>query len=160
MKIKEIMEMSFAVLISAFFFSGLKLLFTPMALAAAYSDNFQMLFEIAIICGLGSVFSAFIFFLIGKSLTKFGKSSTKKKSKKINFKRNRKIISVKNRFKLFGTSMSIGVISVPLGSILVGKYFGKNKKAIPTLIAASFIWSFGITYITAFIIGFIKPLFI
>ncbi len=153
------MEMSIAVLISAFFFSGLKLLFTPMALAAAYSDNFQMLFEIAIICGLGSVFSALIFFLLGKGLTKFGKASSKK-SKKINFKRNRKIIRIKERFKLFGTSMTIGIISVPLGSILVGKYFGKEKKAIPSLIAASFIWSFGITYITAFVVGFIKPLFI
>jgi polyferredoxin len=82
-----------------------------------------------------------------------------KKKKKINFKRNRKIIRIKDKFRLFGVSMTIGIISVPVGSILVGKYFGKNKKAIPTLIAASFIWSFGITYITAFIVGFIKPLF-
>lgn len=153
------MEMSFAVILSAFLFSGIKLLFTPMALAAAYSDNFQMLFEIAIICGSGSVFSALIFFFLGKGLSKYGKLSTKK-SKKINFKRNRKIIRIKEKFKLFGTSMTIGIISVPLGSILVGKYFGKEKKAIPSLIAASFIWSFGITYVTAFVVGFIKPLFI
>ncbi len=152
------MEMSIAVLISAFFFSGLKLLFTPMALAAAYSGNFQMLFEIAIICGVGSVFSAVFFFFIGKGLNKIGQRS-KKPSKKINFKRNRKIIRIKERFKLFGTSMTIGIISVPLGSILVGKYFGKEKKAIPSLILASFVWSFGITYITAFVVEFIKPLF-
>ena len=150
--------MSIGVLISAFFFSGLKLLFTPMALAAAYSNNFQMLFEIAIICGIGSVFSALIFFYVGKGLDKIGQQS-QKKSKKINYKRNRKIIRIKERFKLFGTSMTIGIISVPLGSILVGKYFGKEKKAIPTLILASFIWSFGITYITAFVVEFIKPLF-
>ncbi|MBI35109.1 MAG: hypothetical protein CMP67_07075 [Flavobacteriales bacterium] len=152
------MEMSIGVLISAFFFSGLKLLFTPMALAAAYSNNFQMLFEIAIICGIGSVFSALIFFFVGKGLDKIGQQS-QKKSKKINFKRNRKIIRIKERFKLFGTSMTIGIISVPLGSILVGKYFGNEKKAIPTLILASFIWSFGVTYITAFFTQFIKPLF-
>ncbi len=150
--------MSIGVLISAFFFSGLKLLFTPMALAAAYSNNFQMLFEIAIICGIGSVFSALIFFFVGKGLDKIGQQS-QKKSKKINFKRNRKIIRIKERFKLFGTSMTIGIISVPLGSILVGKYFGNEKKAIPTLILASFIWSFGVTYITAFFTQFIKPLF-
>ena len=150
--------MSIGVLISAFFFSGLKLLFTPMALAAAYSNNFQMLFEIAIICGIGSVFSALIFFFVGKGLDKIGQQS-QKKSKKINFKRNRKIIRIKERFKLFGTSMTIGIISVPLGSILVGKYFGNEKKAIPSLILASFIWSFGVTYITAFFTQFIKPLF-
>jgi hypothetical protein len=78
--------------------------------------------------------------------------------KKINFKRNRKIIRIKERFKLFGTSMTIGIISVPLGAILVGKYFGNEKRAIPILIVASFIWSFGITYLTAFAVGFIKPL--
>ena len=117
-----------------------------------------MLFEIAIVCGVGSVISALIFFFLGKGLNKISQTA-KKKSKKINFKRNRMIIKIKNRFKLFGTSMTIGLISVPLGSILVGKYFGKEKKAIPTLIMASFIWSFGMTYITAFVVEFIKPLF-
>ncbi len=150
--------MSIAEVIIAFFLSGLKLLFTPMALAIKNSNNFQILFEIAIICGIGSVFSALIFFYVGKGLDKISQRS-KKKSKKINFKRNRRIIRVKDKFKLFGTSMTIGVISVPLGSILVGKYFGKKKKAIPSLILASFIWSFGITYITAFVVEFIKPLF-
>ena len=69
------------------------------------------------------------------------------------------IILIKNKFKLFGTSMTIGIISVPLASILVGKYFGKNKMAIPSLVISSFIWSFGITYITAFVVNVIKPLF-
>ena len=152
------MEMNVAVLIGALIGGGLKLLVTPTVLAITYSDNFQMLFEIAIVCGVGSVASALIFFFLGKGLNKISQA-TKKKSKKINFKRNRMIIKIKNRFKLFGTSMTIGLISVPLGSLLVGKYFGKEKKAIPTLIIASFIWSFGMTYITAFIVEFVKPLF-
>ena len=150
------MEMNFLEALGAFGFSGLKLLFTPMGYVIA--DAFPLL-EIALVCGAGSCFSAIIFFFVGKAIDNAGQKKQNKKEKKINFKRNRKIIRIKDKFRLFGVSMTIGIISVPVGSILVGKYFGKNKKAIPTLIAASFIWSFGITYITAFIVGFIKPLF-
>jgi polyferredoxin len=151
------MEMNFLEALGAFGFSGIKLLFTPMGYVIA--DAFPLL-EIAIVCGTGSCFSAVIFFFIGRAIDDVGQKKQGKSEKKINFKRNRKIIRIKNKFKLFGVSMTIGIISVPMGSLLVGKYFGKNKKAIPTLIAASFIWSFGITYITAFVVGFIKPLFV
>ena len=122
------------------------------------ADSFPLL-EIALVCGLGASFSALIFFFVGKAIDDAGAKRQAKKAKKINFKRNRKIIGIKNKFKLFGVSMTIGIISVPIGSILVGKYFGKDKKAIPTLIAASFIWSFGVTYITAFIYNVVRPMF-
>ena len=151
------MEMSIAEIISAFFLSGVKLLFTPMGFAGVYADNLNALFQIAVISGLGSIFSSVLFFFLGKGLDKL--QSKKKKTKSINFKRNKMIILIKNKFKLFGTSMTIGIISVPLASILVGKYFGKNKMAIPSLVISSFIWSFGITYITAFVVNVIKPLF-
>lgn len=149
------MEMNIWEALGAFGFSGVKLLFTPMGYAIA---NIFPLIEIAIICGLGASFSSIIFFFVGKSLNNIGKDKPQKE-KKINFKRNRKIIGIKEKFQLFGTSMTIGIISVPLGSILVGKYFDKHKMAIPSLIAASFTWSFGITYITSFIVNVIKPLF-
>ena len=150
------MEMSFLEALGAFGFSGIKLLFTPMGYVL--TDAFPLL-EIALVCGIGAGFSAIIFFFIGKALDNVGQKKQSNKEKKINFKRNRKIIKIKDNFKLFGVSMTIGIISVPVGSILVGKYFGKNKKAIPTLIAASFIWSFGVTYITAFIYNVLRPLF-
>lgn len=150
------MEMNFLEALGAFGFSGIKLLFTPMGYVIA---NVFPLLEIALVCGLGATFSAIIFFYIGKALDDAGQKKQSKKEKKNNFKRNRKIIRIKDKFKLFGVSMTIGIISVPIGSILVGKYFGKDKKAIPTLIAASFIWSFGVTYITAFIYNVVRPMF-
>lgn len=148
--------MNFLEALGAFGFSGIKLLFTPMGYVIA---NVFPLLEIALVCGLGATFSAIIFFYIGKALDDAGQKKQSKKEKKNNFKRNRKIIRIKDKFKLFGVSMTIGIISVPIGSILVGKYFGKDKKAIPTLIAASFIWSFGVTYITAFIYNVVRPMF-
>jgi membrane protein DedA with SNARE-associated domain len=150
------MEMNFLEALGAFGFSGIKLLFTPMGYVIA--NEFPLL-EIAIICGLGACFSAIIFFFVGKALDNAGQKKQNKKEKKVAFKRNRKIIRIKDKFKLFGVSMTIGIISVPIGSILVGKYFGKDKKAIPTLIGASFIWSFGVTYITALIYNVLRPIF-
>lgn len=150
------MEMNFLEALGAFGFSGIKLLFTPMGYVIA--NEFPLL-EIAIICGMGSFFSAVIFFFVGKALDNAGQKKQSKKEKKISFNRNRRIIKIKDKFKLFGVSMTIGIISVPIGSILVGKYFGKDKKAIPTLFAASFIWSFGVTYITAFVYNVLRPIF-
>ena len=69
------MEMSVAVLIGALIGGGLKLLVTPTVLAITYSDNFQMLFEIAIVCGVGSVASALIFFFLGKGLNKISQAT-------------------------------------------------------------------------------------
>ena len=59
------MEMSIAEIISAFFFEWCKLLFTPMGFAGVYADNLNALFQIAVISGLGSIFSSVLFFLFG-----------------------------------------------------------------------------------------------
>ena len=71
------MEMSIAEIISAFFLSGVKLLFTPMGFAGVYADNLNALFQIAVISGLGSIFSSVLFFFLGKGLDKL--QSKKKK---------------------------------------------------------------------------------
>ena len=55
-------------------------------------------------------------------------------------------------------SMTIGIISVPIGSILVGKYYNTKKLAIPSLMVSSVIWGFSVTYITALIYRIILPL--
>lgn len=148
--------MNFWEALSAFLLSGIKLLFTPMGYAAV---NVFPLIEIALICAAGGAFGGIIFFFVGKGLNKLGAKKTPTKKRKIFTKQNRKIIQIKNSFGLFGTAMTIGIISVPVGAILVGKYFGKNKLAIPTLLSASIIWSFAITYSTALVVKKIVPLF-
>ena len=45
------------------------------------------------------------------------------------------IILIKNKFKLFGTSMTIGIISVPLASILVGSISAKTKCIFQVLLS-------------------------
>ncbi|MFT6716307.1 MAG: hypothetical protein ACJA0Q_000943 [Saprospiraceae bacterium] len=137
--------------------STFKLMVAPILLAG--SDKFPLI-EIALYCALGGLISAVTFFFIGKQVSKIGsKSKKKKKAKKIFTKKNIQIIKIKNKFGLYGMAMLIGVISVPLGALLVGRYFGKNKLAVPALIGAAFVWSFAMTYSTALVVRTLIPLF-
>lgn len=131
-----------------FCLSALKLLITPSI--AVIEGNISLI-VIAISSGLGASFGSILFFFLGKKIIKIIDDKFSKRLKKIPFTKNRRIISFKNKFNVFGVSMSIGVLSVPIGSILVAKYFSRDKKAIPSLIAASFIWAFFLTYFTALV---------
>lgn len=149
--------MNFYEALSAFIMSTFKLMVAPVIFAGA---NKYPLLEIAIYCALGGLVSAVVFFFVGKQFGKMGaKRKTKKNSKKVFSKKNIQIIKIKNKFGLYGMAMLIGLISVPLGALLVGRYFGKNKKAIPALIGAAFVWSFTMTYATALVVRTIIPIF-
>jgi hypothetical protein len=151
------MEMDTIEAIGLFIFSGLKLLFTPIG-AVLLPELYPSLFEIAYVCSAGGMVGSIIFFYIGKGLDKMG-TKERKIGKKIFIPKNKRIINIKNKFGLFGMSMTIGIISVPIGSILVGKYYNTQKLAIPSLLLASIIWGFAVTYTTALIYRIIIPLF-
>ena len=141
----------------AILMSTFKLMVAPVVFAGS---NKYPLIEIALYCALGGLVSAVVFFFVGKQLSKIGSNrKKKKKSGKIFSRKNIQIIKIKNKFGLYGMAMLIGVISVPLGALLVGRYFGKNKLAIPALIGAAFVWSFTMTYSTALVVRTLIPLF-
>lgn len=140
----------------AFLFSTVKLMVMPITLAA--TGKFPI-HEVAFYCGLGGMVSAISFFFLGKKMDEFFKKKKKKsQAKKIFSRKNILIVKVKNKFGLFGIAMTIGLISVPLGAIITGKYFGKHKMAIPTLIGCAFLWSFAMSYGTALVKNVIEPL--
>lgn len=141
-----------------FLLSGVKLLFTPIGAVTALADMFSLI-EIALFCAAGGITGSVVFFYIGKGIDKAGAKKPRKPGKKIFTKQNRKIVRIKHKFGLYGMSLTIGIISVPIGAILVGKYFNTDKRAIPALILSSIAWSFAITYITALIVQTIMPLF-
>lgn len=141
----------------AFLMSTFKLMVAPVIYAG--SNKFPLL-EIALYCAFGGLTSAVLFFFIGKQVAKIGSKRKKiKQGKKIFTKKNIQIIKIKNKFGLYGMAMLIGLISVPLGALLVGRYFGKSPKAIPALIGSAFIWSFTMTYATALVVRVLIPLF-
>lgn len=151
------MEMKIGFAVSLFLLSALKLLFTPIG-AVLMPSQYPSLLEIALISSAGGAVGAIVFFFVGKGIDKI---STKPRdpNKKIFTNKNRKIIRIKNKFGLIGMSLTIGIISVPIGAILVGKYFNTQKAAIPTLILSALAWGFAVTYITALFSRVIVPLF-
>jgi membrane protein DedA with SNARE-associated domain len=136
--------MELGTVIVSLLLSTIKLTFTPVGLVLL---NKYELWEIATVCTAGGMIGSTVFFLLGKwifqQIAKKSKDSTK-----VNFKKNRKLVNIKYRFGLFGVAMSIGLVSVPIGSLLVSKYYSKNKLALPTLLLCSLIWGLGTTYLT------------
>lgn len=121
--------------------SGVKILFTPIGMIAGGYSFWTTIF----ITSTGGVLGALVFFFLGKQIVKLFKS---KKPKKIFTKQNRKIVSIKSRFGLIGIAATMGIISVPLSAILVAKYFGHEKKAVPILVLTAISWSFAVTTIS------------
>jgi membrane protein YqaA with SNARE-associated domain len=129
--------------------SAVKILFTPIGMIAA---GYSYWTTIAI-TSFGGVLGCVVFFYLGKGISKLFKS---KKEKKTFTKQNRWIVRTKNSFGLLGMSATMGVISVPLATILVAKYFGKKKIALPALILSAIAWSFAVTTVSYLIATFFK----
>lgn len=71
------------------------------------------------------------------------KLKLRKKSKKIFTKRNRILVKIKTRFGLPGIIiLSPVILSIPVGSFLIVKYYGIKKTNIILLIAGQVFWSF------------------
>ena len=142
--------MNIYVIISTILVGTVKISTVPVGLVLL---NKYPLWEIALYSSIGGILGSFVFFYLTKYINLyFAKRRIKKgikKDKKIKFKKNRRLVKIKNKFGLFGLSFSIGIVSVPVGAILLSKYYGKDKRAIFALIASSIFWGTGLTYFTA-----------
>lgn len=130
--------------ISLILISSVKILFTPISMISiGYS-----FWTTIIITSLGGALGAVVFFFVGKKIMEvLGKFGSKKPKK--NFTSgNRRIVRIKNKFGLYGMAFTMGIISVPVASILVVKYFGHHKTAVPVLIFTAIGWSFLVTTIS------------
>lgn len=131
------------VVVASILLSSVKLLTTPIGLVLV---NEYSLWQIGLVSSIGGILGSLIFFFLGNLI--FSRIGKKKKEKKVNYKKNRKLVNIKRKFGLFGLSMSIGIVSVPVGALLVSKYYSKNKWTVPILILCSLCWGFGATYLT------------
>lgn len=74
--------------------------------------------------------------------------SSRKKPKNIFTKRNRRLVTIKNKYGLPGIVFLTPVLlSIPVGSFLIEKYYGKNKINFLFLVLSNVIWSFIYTVI-------------
>ncbi|MES2590079.1 MAG: hypothetical protein V4622_13955 [Bacteroidota bacterium] len=135
--------MNFGLYITFFLLSTIKFLFTPFGGPAA-----KLTFiETYLSCLSGAIFSAAIFYYASEILMKKAhekrvrmiKEAQEKgieyKAKKKFTKANKFIVRLKHRFGIYIVSMYAPLfLSVPLGSIITAKFYGKEKKTFPLII--------------------------
>ena len=125
-----------------FLLSMVKFLFTPFGGPAA-----KLTFmETYLACVAGAIFSAFIFFFMSEFFMK--KAILKRREqyqaalkngdviplkKKFTFM-NKLVVRMKMKIGIFGVAMFAPLfLSVPLGSIITAKFYGKEKKTFPII---------------------------
>ena len=111
--------------------------------------------ETIIYTNIGAILGILVFALASKGIiklvdyikTKMDREG-KKKPKKIFTKRNRRIIVIKRKYGLPGIVILTPVLlSIPIGTFLVTKYYGDNKKSYVYLMFGHVVWSVVYTFI-------------
>jgi hypothetical protein len=75
------------------------------------------------------------------------KFKLRRKARKIFTKANRRLVSIKSTYGLFGiVVLSPVLLSIPLGSFLTVKYYGISRSNILLLIAGQVFWSVVYTF--------------
>lgn len=144
-----------------FLFSTIKFLFTPFSGPIA---GFTF-WETYITCVSGGIFSAAIFYFASEYFMK--RTHIKKMKlildakengielvqKKKFTKTNKFIVNIKRRFGIYGISMYAPLfLSVPIGTIITAKFYGKEKKTFPLIVLGMIVNGFittGIAYFGA-----------
>src|SRR5690606_27419622 len=106
-------------------------------------------------CSAGAIFSAAIFYFSAEYFLKRARNKRHANSEKAkaegkvlipkkNFTRTNKfIVKIKKSVGIIGTSFWIPFfLSIPLGSIVTAKFYGKQKKTFPLIVLGIFINAF------------------
>lgn len=145
--------MKLGILTSLFFTSTVKFMFAPFVFSAP-KLNLSYL-EVYLTCSAGAIFSAAVFyfsadFFLKRARNKRHALSEKAKAEgkilvhKKNFTRtNKLIVKIKKSVGIIGTSFWIPFfLSIPLGSIITAKFYGKQRKTFPLIVLGVFINAF------------------
>jgi hypothetical protein len=111
-------------------------------------------FETIMYTNIGGAFGALIFTFFSDILIKtWNKYLQKKfklhiKPKKVFTKRKRFLVKIKVKYGLTGiVILTPLILSIPVGSFLIAKYYGRKKINIAWLISGQIAWSFIYTYL-------------
>ena len=112
----------------------------PALVLAGYSY-----WQFIIVSISGGLTGFFAFYYFGEAIKSLCRRTFRKKSgqgKK--FRRfTRFIITVKSSYGLAGLALTTPcILSIPVGSLLAVRYFGKDKRTIPFMILSIVAWSF------------------
>ena len=122
------------------FMSIVKFVVTPSLMVAA---GYNCIFTV-VVCTLGAFLGVVIFYNLGKRIFKwlsdinFGGD---KKKKKVFTPTRRRFVELKNKYGYAGVLFTSVIISVPVASVLVAKYFRDKPAAMYMLGLVYFVWS-------------------
>ena len=155
--------MSWATFLFIFFLAHVKFIFTPSIAIATFNElSFYQIFLPTV---FGALFCFNFFFWISKRLMLIAKArririnlKNKKKTKKYFSKRNKWIIKIKQ------SKMGLVLIcflaplflSIPIGTIIVVKFYGNRLRAYLTVSISLIIATFLLTWLNDFIINIIR----
>ncbi|PCJ81144.1 MAG: hypothetical protein COA57_14505 [Flavobacteriales bacterium] len=133
------------------FLSIVKFVFTPSAMTAAgYSFG-----ETFLITSFGASIGVVLFYYMGEMIFQWLDAKRHSKKRRTFTRVNRLIVRMKMRFGIFGLAVTIGVVSVPIGALLVARYFNNSSRAVPALILAVVTWTLALTTLSQLVkLGF------
>lgn len=123
-----------------------KFLFTPSAMiATGYS-----FIETVLITLSGALIGVVIFYYAGTQI--FEAIAKRRRKKRKAFTRlNRAIVKVKNNFGVIGLASTMGLISVPVCTLLAARYFRHNKMTLWFLMISAAIWTLFLSGISVYL---------
>ncbi len=135
--------MQWAAIIGLFLVSTIKFLFAPFG-----GPKLELTFwETYIACGLGAVVSSAFFYFSAnffmkrahaKRLMLYRKSLEENipvKQKKTFTRINKLVVRIKRSLGIYGTSFWVPLfLSIPIGSIITAKFYGKEKRTFPLIV--------------------------
>ncbi len=132
-------------IVSVVFISALKF-FTGPILAKSFGFSYL---KTILISSIGGVLGVLLFFKLGAKIVAFFPNYFKpvNKKRKIFTKKNKFYVTLIRDYGLFGIALfSPILISIPVGSFLAARFFGKNSKTTLAIMSMSVLfWSITIS---------------
>ena len=120
-----------------------KFIWAPLTLATATD---YIWWQILLVTITGGWIGIFIFYYFGKIIMESIYKRRKNPPKRFS-QLNRFVVRVKRKYGLTGLVTIIGVISVPVCTLIAAAYYKENKRVIPALMSSVLIWSCCLTAI-------------
>ena len=125
------------------FFVIFKFIWAPLTMATATD---YIWWEILLVTIIGGWIGIFIFYYFGTIIMEFINKRRKNPPKRFS-QLNRFVVRIKRKYGLTGLVSIIGVISVPVCTLIAAAYYKENKRVIPALMTSVLIWSCSLTAI-------------